>query len=322
MYNYAMVKLIPLTNKLQTIWDTCYEANLLKLPYQSYNWICAYFNSIGKNDSPYTLHLPDQNIIAPFIINNHQLKFSGGVEVSDYLDLIGPDKNKPHAWPEIMKYAQSQGVKTICLNNISESSPTHDYFNTISKLNRTIISIDTEDTTPIFELPADFNGYLNYLSHKNRHELERKMRKFERENPEIRMEDKTGITNNIDILLNLMHQDEAKNEFLKSGNETFIKEISQTIPESQFLTLYLDEKPAAAIMAYKVNNSFLLYNSGFDKDSHPGAGFYLKVQSIKYAIENGFKYYNFLQGDERYKYELGGRDSYVYRINITFKPTV
>ena len=59
-----------------------------------------------------------------------------------------------------------------------------------------------------------------------------------------------------------------------------------------------------------------LYNSGFDKEKYDSVGLYIKALNIKQAIAHGKKTYNFLQGNERYKYELGAHDFFVYTIEM------
>lgn len=78
----------------------------------------------------------------------------------------------------------------------------------------------------------------------------------------------------------------------------------------------MDGKPAAATLSFIEDGVSFLYNSGFDRECCQNAGFYLKTMSIKRAIENGLKEYNFLQGSERYKYDLGGKDFFVYTIYL------
>ncbi len=42
------------------------------------------------------------------------------------------------------------------------------------------------------------------------------------------------------------------------------------------------------------------------------------MMPMRTAIKDGKKIYNFLQGDERYKYEMGGEDRFVYRVEWCF----
>ena len=78
----------------------------------------------------------------------------------------------------------------------------------------------------------------------------------------------------------------------------------------------VDGTLVASVIFFMVDRTLLLYNSGFDA-TYQGAGFYLKAKMILWAIENNYTEYNFLQGQERYKYELGGKDVAVYRIEKT-----
>jgi CelD/BcsL family acetyltransferase involved in cellulose biosynthesis len=44
------------------------------------------------------------------------------------------------------------------------------------------------------------------------------------------------------------------------------------------------------------------------------AGLLLKALAIEYAIGRGLQCYDFLQGNERYKYDLGGKNTQVMQI--------
>ena len=112
-----------------------------------------------------------------------------------------------------------------------------------------------------------------------------------------------------------MKQDDAKAEFLTPTMEKFFESLAQEFKdELELLFLCTDNQAVAAILSFSTNNQRLLYNSGFSKEQYSGAGFYLKASAIKLAIEQKVETYNFLQGNERYKYELGGQDHQVYSI--------
>src|SRR5262249_431426 len=51
----------------------------------------------------------------------------------------------------------------------------------------------------------------------------------------------------------------------------------------------------------------------------PPTGFMLHCHSIRWAIENGFKLYDFLQGNEPYKYMFGSEERYLKTIVVTTK---
>jgi CelD/BcsL family acetyltransferase involved in cellulose biosynthesis len=70
------------------------------------------------------------------------------------------------------------------------------------------------------------------------------------------------------------------------------------------------------MLAFAVGDTLMGYNSGFDETNFSGSGFYLKAKMLERAEQQGFRNFNFLQGNERYKYELGGKDFFVYKADI------
>ena len=70
-------------------------------------------------------------------------------------------------------------------------------------------------------------------------------------------------------------------------------------------------------MTFANQDELWLYNSGFDPEfSFYSTGVVLKALSIKKAVEDGKKKYDFLRGGERYKYELGAKDLQLFRIEM------
>ena len=63
----------------------------------------------------------------------------------------------------------------------------------------------------------------------------------------------------------------------------------------------------------------MVYNSGHAHhdfgDLSPGI--VLLAYNIRHAIEQGYAYYDFLRGDEPYKYRMGGRDTAVMNIRAS-----
>lgn len=296
-YNTTMIEKVP-----------SYKNPDNTLPFQTYEWSRIWFETVGKKYVPYILARDGQNV-APFARQGPVVTFSGGEDISDYQDIVGPKEDTVHTWKELISFLKADGATTIRLRNIPEDSPTLSYFRTLPHA-----TIEREDTTPVLALPPAWDTYLEQLSTKDRHELKRKLRKFERDHANI------SLTSSVDveILLSLMKLDPRKEEFLTPDMQEFFRRISEAFKENITLTvLTVDGHPAAATFEFVVGNTVMLYNSGFDEEHFSGAGFYLKATNIKRAIETGMTNYNFLQGKERYKYALGGKDFLVYKIDLT-----
>ena len=193
------------------------------------------------------------------------------------------------------------------MNNIPESSASAQFFGGNEKTQ--------EDTTPLFELPQTWDDYLMMLNKHSRHELRRKVRNFENEHEGLTIVESAQPQKDIDELLRLMKFAEGKQQFLTPQMEAFFRGLPEVFPTSaSLLFLQFNGKKIAATLSFVTDAELLLYNAGADLVQYPVSGFYLKAHSIKWAIERKLKVYNFLQGNERYKYDLGGKDFAVYTV--------
>lgn len=299
---------------IKNIWDTALANNDSRAPFFRFAWHALWFDVLGKNWEPYLL-VVDDAVIAPFARKGNEIIFSGGAEISDYQDLIGPNEKKQDAWQQIATYCKNDGVTALRFHNIPQSSPTISFFQTFPDA-----TVAQEDTTPIITLPATWEAHIESLPYKERHELRRKFRKIKKEHHDPTITKSTDPARDIAILLTLMQKDEKKHQFLTPDMTVFFQRMAETFARDiSLLIVYMNTEPAAAVLSFMADQSYLLYNSGFNRECCPYAGFYLKAMSIQYALENGFKEYNFLQGNERYKYDLGGKDFFVYSIDLALE---
>lgn len=289
-------------------WATVLNNNNVPFPFSTYEWHALWYEVYGKEYEPMVL-LVDNHILAPLAKKDDIVIFSGGDEIADYLDILGSNEYKVQAWQEIIMYLKNNGVTKLALRNVPQSSATLQYFKESS---------EKEDTTPIATLPDSWEAYLTGLDRKHRHELKRKINKFEREQTEIEITQSQYPQKDIELLISLMKLNPNKKEFFTPENEEFFRKLPLVFQDSlEIQLLKVGGKLTSAIAGFNSKSTYYLYNSGFDEINFPGSGFYLKAIHIKDSIEKGIKEYNFLQGSERYKYELGGKDFEVYKVEKT-----
>ena len=301
-----MVRRVDFSSFYPAVWDKAASLHKHAFPFSTYAWHKHWQNVFGEEGENYTL-LVDNKLIAPFLRIHNTLNFSGGKEISDYMDILGPNELKAQAWEKILEYIEKDGVKNIEFSNIPESSASAQFFDGNEKTQ--------EDTTPFFQLPKTWDEYLRMLNKHSRHELRRKLRKFENEHEGLTIVESPQPQKDIDELLRLMKFAEGKQQFLTPQMETFFRGLPSVFPTSiSLLFLQFDSKNIAATLSFITDTELLLYNSGADLAQYPVSGFYLKAHSIKWAINRKLKIYNFLQGNERYKYDLGGKDFVVYTV--------
>jgi len=258
---------------MQILYNTTMAQKISTYPFTTAEWFTIWRETIGKE-----WELVGNNLASC----GNELIIAGGYEVADYLDVAHPE--------EISK--KFPGMH-LTLRNVPEDSPTVSYFH-----------MEKEDTTPITTLPP-------VLDKKYQHEMERKVRKFEREQTGIEFRESDDIS----ILFTLMKLDPRKKIFLTPDMEEFFRRIMKQFGHLTVLTV--NTIPAAAILTFSAGDTLMGYNSGFDETNYSGSGFYLRAKILERARQSGYKKFNFLQGSERYKYELGGKDFFVYRADIS-----
>lgn len=304
-----MVRRLKLGIETKAIWDQIYSQNNFKAPFLTYNWHKTWFETLGSEFEAWILEV--DGVLVPLSKTGSKVIFSGGKELADYLDLIGPDFKTELAWLEIIKYLKSEGLKELELFNIPPDSLTINFFQNQRAL------VQNEDTTPKIELPGSWEEYLESLDRNDRHELRRKMRNFEQEHPDLKLVLSLDPPQDLPEFLSLMKQDSKKAKFLTPVMEGFFQKIVELFKDQiELRFLEVAGKKIASTLAFREVDTIFLYNSGFDQQDYSNSGFYSKAILIKQAIEDGLKEFNFLQGGERYKYEFGGKDFLVY--GVTF----
>lgn len=293
----------------ETIWQSSLSHEIHKYPFLTYAWHAAWqkFGDPSQKVMVYT----DGDVLVSLVRVGPEVHFSGGEEVADYLDAIGESDKKKAFWKELLPYLKTLGVLKLVFRNVPHDSPTV----------VTLVSLGgkcyEEDSTPIVSLSSSHDGYFASLTRKDRHELKRKLHKFELVYSDFPFVMETKESMNMDALLGLMKRDPKKNEFLAPSMEAFFHALPSLpdVPITQANLLATSGVIIASVLLFPVDSRLLLYNSGYDP-AFAGAGFYLKAKTILWAIDNGYKECNFLQGKERYKYELGAQDQPVYRIDL------
>jgi CelD/BcsL family acetyltransferase involved in cellulose biosynthesis len=267
--------------------------------------------------------------LAPWFIEQHPEKGRvvctiGCREVTDYLDIIadrdytGPVLGALAAY--LVQYRASYDQIELC--NIPEDSISYQNFPACLRQHGFEVTLTHEDVCPIIQLPATWDEYLNSLDKKNRHEIRRKMRRAEGEGGDTQwyiVGQSDNIDEKIEEFLKMMAaSDPAKTVFLSDlKNVTFFKRIASVLHARGWLQLAfltVDNRDAAAYLNFDYDGKILVYNSGLypEEYGHLSPGIVLLANIIQHAIDTGHTVFDFLQGDEIYKYRMGGQDTHVH----------
>lgn len=161
-------------------------------------------------------------------------------------------------------------------------------------------------TTARLMLPATFDEYLRAIGKKERHELRRKTRRFaeERGTPRVTTEREAGAGLQA---FALMHRSSrgAKGRFMTPRMFEWFADLADQDGWRIDLLSGEDGIPAAATFGWADGEAFYLYNSAYDREAPGSPGIVLLAMLIEQAITAGLKVFDFLKGDEPYKYRLG-----------------
>jgi CelD/BcsL family acetyltransferase involved in cellulose biosynthesis len=250
----------------------------------------------------------------------------GCKEVTDYLDLI---VDIQHVEPVLEQFAsflveQRARYDRMELCNIPEDGISRTNWPGILEDCGFAVSIEPEDVCPVVSLPQDWTGYLELLDKKQRHELRRKLRRATGNNASIDwyiVSSEHNLDEEMQYFFAMMAaSDPDKAVFLADPlNKAFFTAITQVMLAAGWLQLSfltINGERAATYLNFDYNEQILVYNSGLLQDDygHFSPGILLLAYNIQHAIETHHTTFDFLQGDEEYKYRMGGQDVGVFNL--------
>jgi CelD/BcsL family acetyltransferase involved in cellulose biosynthesis len=174
----------------------------------------------------------------------------------------------------------------------------------------------------VIELAGSWEEYLAGLSGKDRHELRRKLRRAEAGAPRVEVaRTPAAMAVLIDGFLALHRKSKVgKARFMDGPMEVFFRELTRELATAGLAALWmlwLEDRPVAALLCLELGDAVSLYNAGFDPEARAmSPGVVLIARTIEDAIARGFRRYDFLRGEEPYKYGFGAVPSEVLRVTL------
>ena len=255
-----------------------------------------------------------------------QLNFVGCVDVSDYLDLLVDKDHIEIGHQTLLDCLASDDLAwdKLYLCSLPHNSITPTRLAEAARSQGWRVEVKEQDICPVITLADSWDDYLAGINKKQRHEIRRKMRKLENE-AETRwymIDSEEGLAEAMEDFIAL-HQKSTQDKegFWNDDLISFFKALAIESARAGWLKLYFIEVNgvlAAAMLAFDYNNEFLLYNSGYDPEqfAHLSPGNVLTSYTIQDAIRLGRKRYDFLRGDEVYKFRFGAQAEPVYDLEV------
>lgn len=317
-------------------WNALLKESITDTPFLRHEYQSAWWRHLGGGewkDAKLVLvsAREDDTLIgiAPLFIAGYEgqtaLLLNGSIEISDYLDVIVRADDHARFLSGLLDFLASSlrdSWSALDWYNLPDESPTLAALKEEAKKRGWTHREEIYRPTPRIALNGSFEDYLAGIDKKQRHEIRRKMRRAA-ESGRVRfhvIDQNADIESELGSFFNLMIQDPNKALFLKDMMRDQMSDALHAAHRSGYLWLAfleVDGVKAAASLNFDYRNKLWGYNSGVSRDfMELSPGWVLLGHVIQWCCENGRYEFDFMRGDEEYKYRFGGVNKYVMRVKI------
>jgi CelD/BcsL family acetyltransferase involved in cellulose biosynthesis len=312
----------------ETRWNGLVDRSKLPSVFLTWQWQTHWARAFTRGRPLHLLSVTDEDgslagLLPLYEDEPTRLRFLGGVDVSDYLDLVAAAGREEEVWHSLLQHRAAEPVEWD-LHAIRAASPTIALLPTLAPAYGLQTSVIVEERCPVLSLPDTWDEYLAGLSGKDRHELRRKMRKLERELPgtTVRSHHAAGgwdaaLTRFLDLH---RFSKVGKARFMDERMERFFRDATGALAAAGWARLWFLEHDGAAVasfLCFEYAGSVGLYNSGFDPVyARLAPGIVLLTHVIMDAIDRRIPIFDFLRGEEPYKQGFGPTPEDLYQVSV------
>jgi CelD/BcsL family acetyltransferase involved in cellulose biosynthesis len=326
---------------LESEWNTLVHKSQSNRIFSTWEWNQTWWNAYHPGRLwVVTVRNEDGELtgIAPCFIETtpdrrRVVRLIGCVDVTDYVDLIiNPAQLELTLQAMVQFLAESRSeFEWLDFCNLPEASPVYRCLPKLLGSAGFSTSVKQQEVCPVIVLPTDWETYVESLDKKDRHELRRKLRRAESDEEAVEwyiVGAEHDLKAESERFLALMAaSQEQKQAFLENAqNREFFNQIVPILRERGWLQmsfLTINGEAAASYLNFLYEGHVQVYNSGLNmtRYSHLSAGIVLLAYNIKYAIEHGYQVFDFLRGNETYKYRMGAKDTGVFNLEARLELT-
>ncbi|HTX79955.1 MAG TPA: GNAT family N-acetyltransferase [Longilinea sp.] len=323
---------------LETEWNSLLDESVTHVPFLRYEYLRTWWQTRGGGEWPAAqlaviiARRAGQLVgIAPLFVADHQgqssLMLLGSIEVSDYLDLLVRPADLEAFVAGLLDYLKTAPLppwSALDLYNLLDQSPTLSALEKAASTQSWAYSSQSLQHSPHISLPGDWETYLAGIDKKQRHEIRRKMRRTEEMGVPLHwyiVEDTARLDEEVDAFMALMANDAEKAAFLTPAMRQHMHLTARCAFDHgclQLAFLEIGGQKAAGYINFDYLNRLWIYNSGLDpRFNEFSPGWVLLGYLLQWANENKRTEFDFMRGDEEYKYRFGAMDRFVMRAKLT-----
>lgn len=171
--------------------------------------------------------------------------------------------------------------------------------------------VTEHESTAVLTLPASYDDWLASIGKKERHEVRRKRRKFVSEFGDIQLVRRGADAAEHFYAMHRTSQGD-KGGFMTDAMQAFFNDLLETA-DAVIHDLVCDDVVRASAFGFETPSGYYYYNSAYDPDAAMASpGVVLFSSMIEDQIRRGVSVFDFLKGDERYKYRHGAAPRALY----------
>jgi len=327
----------------ESTWNALAEQSIADTPFSRYEYLCEWWRTLGGGEwnvedgsrHPELVLISatenEQLIgIAPLFLAEYDgqraLMLVGSIEISDYLDLIVRAEDHARFLSGLLDFLVSSHAddwSTLDWYNLPDSSPTLAALKAESEKRNWTHHEEIYRPTPRIPLHGSFDEYLSRVEKKQRHEIRRKMRRAAESEKNVRfhvIDSTADIESEMNAFFDLMIQDPNKEQFLHPEMREQMTVTIRNAFERGYLWLAfleVDGAKTAASLNFDYKNKLWGYNSGVGREHMElSPGWVLLAHVIQWCCENNRYEFDFMRGDEEYKYRFGGVNRFVMKAKV------
>ncbi len=318
-------------------WNALVERSITDTPFSRYEYLSEWWKTLGGGewkDAELVLVSATENDqligIAPLFIADYDgqraLMLVGSIEISAYLDLIVREQDLSRFLSDLLDFLASQPANNwagLDWYNLPDASPTLVSLKAESEKRGWTYQEEIYRPTPRIPLNGSFDDYLSRIDKKQRHEIRRKMRRAAESELNVRftiVDKDSDIESELNSFFHLMTQDSGKAGFLTPLMREQMTFIIRNAFEHGYLWLAfleIEGVKVAGSLNFDYKNKLWGYNSGVSREHMElSPGWVLLASTIQWCCENGRYEFDFMRGDEEYKYRCGGVNKFVMRVKV------
>ena len=245
------------------------------------------------------------------------LEFIGGVDLTDYLGPVCHPADETEVGGAVGQWLLSgaDGCAAVDLRFLPPGSAFAGSLERKLGASGCEVVAEPDGVVARLDLAPSWSEQLGLLTSKERHEVTRKQRRFEKltaTKPSIRGSDPSSLVADVDSFIALHRQSRGrKAQFFDDAVSGFFHDIAFRYSERGELALEfleVDDQPLAAALSFVRDGQKFLYNMAYDAAAaRLSPGIVLLSELICREIDAGAHTLDLLRGDEDYKRRLGAR---------------